>query len=185
MAETNLDKEQRDYVETVQSSAKILLHIVNDILDFSKVESGRLDIEEVPFNLTVSIKEVVKLMAFDARRRSLDFQCVDGCPRDLEVLGDPARIRQVLMNLLTNALKFTGEGGSVKLSVTSEPKDDHVEVCFMVRDTGIGIDANTLENLFSPYSQGDSSTARLYGGTGLGLAISKNVCAPCRMLSSR
>lgn len=179
MAESNLDEEQRDYIDTVQSAAEILLHIVNDILDFSKVESGRLDIEEMPFNLTVSIADVVKLTAFDARRRSLDFQCEDRFPHDLEVLGDPGRIRQVLMNLLTNALKFTGEGGSIKLSITSQPKDDHAEVRFVVRDTGIGIDAKALENLFSPFSQGDSSTARLYGGTGLGLAISKNVCARC------
>lgn len=174
-----LTQEQREYVNSIQLSAKALLTIVNDILDFSKIESGRLDIEEVPFNLSSVVGELCKLLGMFAQQKGLDFIYEDNMDENLEVLGDPGRTRQVLSNLLTNALKFTKDG-SVKLTVTStilqtDDATDIVEVQFLIEDTGIGIEKEVLDKLFQPFSQGDSSTARLYGGTGLGLTISKNV----------
>jgi CheY-like chemotaxis protein len=175
-----LTPEQRDYVNSVQLSAKALLTIVNDILDFSKIESGRLDIEEVPFNISSIVDELVKLLSMFTNQKGLKFIYQNALDARLEVLGDPGRTRQVLSNLLTNALKFTKEG-TVKLSVSATSKDspqagiDLLEVQFVIEDTGIGIEKHVLDKLFRPFSQGDSSTARLYGGTGLGLTISKNV----------
>ena len=175
-----LTEEQREYVSSIHLSAKALLTIVNDILDFSKIESGRLDIEKVPFNLSLVVGELCKLLAMFANQKGLEFVYDNFMDEELEVIGDPGRTRQVLSNLLTNALKFTKEG-SVKLTVSStltEPRggnEDLVRVQFVIEDTGIGIEQAVLDKLFKPFSQGDSSTARLYGGTGLGLTISKNV----------
>lgn len=175
-----LTEEQREYVSSIHISAKALLTIVNDILDFSKIESGRLDIEKVPFNLCSVVGELCKLPAMFANQKGLEFVYDNFMDENLEVIGDPGRTRQVLSNLLTNALKFTKEG-SVKLTVSStltEPRDsdeDMVRIQFLIEDTGIGIEQVVLDKLFKPFSQGDSSTARLYGGTGLGLTISKNV----------
>jgi len=179
----NLTPEQREYVSSIQLSAKALLAIVNDILDFSKIESGRLDIEEVPFNLSSIVGELVKLLSMFASQKGLKFSYESTLDENLEVLGDPGRTRQILSNLLTIALKFTKQG-SVKLSVTSTPMnpqmigDEALEIEFVIEDTGIGIEKHVLDKLFKPFSQGDSSTARLYGGTGLGLTISKNVSTP-------
>ncbi|KAG4416062.1 hypothetical protein IFR04_010825 [Cadophora malorum] len=175
-----LTEEQREYVSSIHLSAKALLTIVNDILDFSKIESGRLDIEKVPFNLCSVVGELCKLPAMFANQKGLEFVYDNFMDENLEVIGDPGRTRQVLSNLLTNALKFTKEG-SVKLTVSStltEPRDsdeDMVRIQFLIEDTGIGIEQVVLDKLFKPFSQGDSSTARLYGGTGLGLTISKNI----------
>jgi len=175
-----LTEEQREYVSSIHLSAKALLTIVNDILDFSKIESGRLDIEKVPFNLCSVVGELCKLLAMFANQKGLEFVYDNFMDENLEVIGDPGRTRQVLSNLLTNALKFTKEG-SVKLTVSStltEPRDsdeDMVRIQFLIEDTGIGIEQVVLDKLFKPFSQGDSSTARLYGGTGLGLTISKNL----------
>lgn len=178
--DTALSTEQREYVNSIQLSAKALLTIVNDILDFSKIESGRLDIEEVPFNLAAVIGELCKLLSMFAQQKGLVFVCENLMDADLEVLGDPGRVRQVLSNLLTNALKFTREG-SVKLAVSSTTlgipianDNELIEVRFVIEDSGIGIEKGVLDKLFKPFSQGDASTARLYGGTGLGLTISKN-----------
>ncbi|KAK0114043.1 hypothetical protein ONS95_014284 [Cadophora gregata] len=178
--DVTLTEEQREYVSSIHLSAKALLAIVNDILDFSKIESGRLDIEKVPFSLTSVVGELCKLLAMFANQKGLEFVFSNLMDEDLEVIGDPGRTRQILSNLLTNALKFTKEG-SVKLTMSSalsEPRDgedDVVKVQFVVEDTGIGIEQVVLDKLFKPFSQGDSSTARLYGGTGLGLTISKNL----------
>ena len=175
-----LSGEQREYVNSIQLSAKALLTIVNDILDFSKIESGRLHIEEVPFGLTKVLEELCKLLSMFAQQKGLEFIYENFLEQDLEVIGDPGRTRQVLSNLLTNALKFTNEG-SVKLTVEAVKvnphiaEDDTMEVRFVIKDTGIGIEKDVLEKLFRPFSQGDSSTARLYGGTGLGLTISRNL----------
>jgi CheY-like chemotaxis protein len=176
----NLTPEQKEYVNSIQLSAKALLTIVNDVLDFSKIESGRLDIEEVPFNLASIVGELCKLLGMFASQKGLKFSYENTMDKDLELLGDPGRTRQVLSNLLTNALKFTKEG-TVHLSVSARPMspqvigDEMVEVQFIIEDTGIGIEKHVLDKLFRPFSQGDSSTARLYGGTGLGLTISRNV----------
>ncbi|TVY81149.1 Histidine protein kinase NIK1 [Lachnellula suecica] len=174
-----LSKDQREYVDSIQLSAKALLTIVNDILDFSKIESGRLDIEEVPFSLSTIIGELCKLLTMFAQQKGLDFVCEDTMDENLEVLGNPGRVRQVLSNLLMNALKFTKEG-TVRIHVSSSvvesvAEDETIEVTFVIEDTGIGIEQSVLEKLFRPFSQGDSSTARLYGGTGLGLTISRNL----------
>ena len=158
--------------------------IVNDILDFSKIESGRLDIEEVPFNISSLVDELVKLLSMFTNQKGLKFNYENTLDTRLEVLGDPGRTRQVLSNLLTNSLKFTKEG-TVKLSVSATSKDspqvgvDVLEVQFVIEDTGIRIEKHVLDKLFKPFSQGDSSTARLYAGTGLGLTISKNVSCHC------
>jgi signal transduction histidine kinase len=190
----NLTSEQQEYVNSIQLSAKALLTIVNDILDFSKIESGRLDIEEVPFNLASIVSELCKMLRMFANQKGLKFSFENTMDENLELLGDPGRTRQVLSNLLTNALKFTKEG-SVHLSVsasTMSPRmagEETLEVRFIIEDTGIGIEKHVLDKLFRPFSQGDSSTARLYGGTGLGLTISRNVstqpptCGPLYSLS--
>ena len=177
LIDTDLDEEQRECAENIQRSANALLTVINDILDLSKVESGRLDIEEVQFSLSVVIKDVSKMMAFAAERKNLmyleDIQI--GRDNDLVVLGDPGRCRQILTNLLTNSIKFTSEG-HVKLStqIVGETAEN-VSILFAVEDTGIGFDDEIRKKLFKPFSQADSSTARRFGGTGLGLTICKNL----------
>lgn len=177
LLDTELDPEQRDSAENIQRSANGLLTVINDILDLSKVESGRLDIEEVQFSLSVVIGDVCKMLSFAAERKNVIFESdvQVGTNRDLVVMGDPGRVRQILTNLLTNSIKFTSEG-SVKLSVDAKKETDEViEVLFSVEDTGIGIEEEVRKRLFKPFSQADSSTARRFGGTGLGLTICKNV----------
>ncbi|RDW73671.1 hypothetical protein BP5796_07113 [Coleophoma crateriformis] len=174
-----LTEEQREYVNSISLSAKALLTIVNDILDFSKIESGRLDIEEVPFNLSVVVGELCKILGVFANQKGLKFvyeNTLGDRLNEQEYMGDPGRIRQILSNLLTNALKFT-QNGSVTLSISSTESDGVLDLKFVVRDTGIGIDKTTLDKLFRPFCQGDASTARLYGGTGLGLTISRNLAS--------
>lgn len=173
----NLDEEQKECAENIHRSANSLLTVINDILDFSKVESGRLDVEEVQFSLSVVLRDVNKMMSFAAQRKGLVYQSViqEEVQRDLRVMGDPGRLRQILTNVLTNSIKFTSEG-SVKLTVSlSHDTKDAVTVNFMVSDTGIGIEEEVRKRLFQPFSQADSSTARRFGGTGLGLTISKNL----------
>ncbi|KAF5019883.1 hypothetical protein F66182_8119 [Fusarium sp. NRRL 66182] len=172
-----LDEEQQEYVENIQSSATSLLTVINDILDFSKVESGRLDIEEVQFSLSHIVKEVRRMLQFAVERKNLDFRSDigDGIGNDLVVIGDPGRVRQILTNLLTNSIKFTNQG-YVKFSVTAEKETpENIEVRFTVEDSGIGIQDDVRKKLFQPFSQGDASTARRFGGTGLGLTICKNL----------
>ena len=177
LLDTDLDEEQKDSAENIQRSANGLLTVINDILDLSKVESGRLDIEEVQFSLSVVIGDVCKMLSFAAERKNLIFESDVrvGTNRDLVVMGDPGRVRQILTNLLTNSIKFTSEG-SVKLSVEAKKETpETIDVLFSVEDTGIGIEEEVRKRLFKPFSQADSSTARRFGGTGLGLTICKNV----------
>ena len=177
MLDTTLDEEQDDFAHNIQRSANGLLTVINDILDFSKVESGRLDIEEVQFSLSVVIEDVSKMLSFAAERKGLQFisDIQLGESADFVLLGDPGRVRQILTNLLTNSIKFTSEGW-VKLSVfLVKETDESVNVEFTVEDTGIGIEEEVKKRLFRPFTQADSSTARRFGGTGLGLTISKNV----------
>ncbi|KAL1879246.1 hypothetical protein Daus18300_001825 [Diaporthe australafricana] len=177
LLDVELNEEQRDYAENIYRSANALLTVINDILDFSKVESGRLDIEEVQFSMSVIVRDVAKMLGFAAQKRGLEF-ISDISPEvadDLVVLGDPGRVRQIITNLLTNSIKFTHQG-FVKLSVAKEKQtDETIEIRFMVQDTGIGIDEGTRKRLFQPFSQGDASTARKFGGTGLGLTICKSL----------
>lgn len=181
MAELLLDlelgQEQREYTENIYRSASALLTVINDILDLSKVESGRLDIEEVQFSLSVIISDVSKMLSFAVERKSLDFQSdiAWDIENDLVVIGDPGRVRQIITNILTNSIKFTSQG-YVKFSVLKERETaEVVEIRFVIEDTGIGIEEDVRRRLFQPFSQGDASTARMFGGTGLGLAISKNL----------
>ncbi len=175
LAGTRLTTEQQDYVRTIRGSGESLLGLLNDILDFSKIEAGMLAIEAAPFALRQCVEEAVDLLTAEAQRKGLEIgSCVDpAVPAAIE--SDATRLRQILVNLLANAVKFTA-AGKVLLTVTAAAfQDDSVELCFEVLDTGIGISAEHMDRLFRPFSQADSSTARLYGGTGLGLAISQRL----------
>lgn len=177
LLDTHLDKEQREFTESIQRSANGLLTVINDVLDLSKVESGRMDIEEIQFSLSVVVQDVCKMLSIAAERKNIHFVSdIQGeLEQDLVVMGDPGRVRQILTNLLTNSIKFTSEG-YVKLTVASQKETcDLIEILFTVEDTGIGIEKDVQKRLFKPFSQADSSTARRFGGTGLGLTISKNV----------
>lgn len=177
IADTELDEEQRECADNIQRSASALLTVINDILDFSKVESGRLDIEEVRFSLSIVVQDVSKMLRFAAEKKDLLFEsdiCVSA-GEELVVMGDPGRLRQIITNLITNSIKFTNEG-RVKFIVQKEKEtDDTIEIKFLVEDTGIGIDEENQKRLFKPFSQADPSTARRFGGTGLGLTICKNL----------
>jgi len=164
--------EQREYLLMVKSSSESLLSVINDILDFSKIESGKLELERIAFNLCSFIRETIKPLALRAHQKGLELAC-DLCPEgEAELIGDPGRIRQVLINLVGNAIKFTEHGEVLVEIKSSSPNDKSVELQFTVSDTGIGIPEEKHRLLFHAFSQADSSTTRKYGGTGLGLAIS-------------
>ena len=171
LLETELNQEQRQYAETVRSSGETLLTIINDILDFSKIEAGKLEFEIIDFDLRMAVEETLELLSEKAASKHLELVglvCAD-VPTPLR--GDPGRLRQVLLNLLANAIKFT-EAGEVTVHVSRVDETDHdVVIRFQVVDTGIGIAEETKPFLFKPFSQADSSTTRKFGGTGLGLAI--------------
>ena len=170
--DTSLTPEQRDYLKTASDSAETLLLLLNDVLDFSKIEAGRLELQSAPFAPALVAQAVADLMHARARDKGLQFelQVADNLPS--AIVGDANRLRQILINLIGNAIKFT-ERGRVELSVTSaERTDTGVVLHFTVTDTGIGIDSAALERLFKPFTQADNSLGRRYGGTGLGLAIS-------------
>lgn len=182
LLETPLNHEQRGYAETIYSSSDSLLTIINDILDFSKIESGKLDLEDAPFDLRTCIEDALDLFASKAAEKKLDlaYQIQDGVPA--MVRGDVTRLRQVLVNLISNGIKFTNSGEVVitAKSLTEVPTgakaEDHaLRLHFQIRDTGIGIPVDRLARLFKSFSQADPSTTRQYGGTGLGLAISKRL----------
>lgn len=175
LAETELENEQQDYVDTVRASSEALLVVINDILDFSKIESGKLELENIMFDLRDTIEEAIDTLAIQATEKGLDISYVFGKDVPGSLLGDPTRLRQVVVNLLGNAVKFTGKGGVVVRVEPFHVKDDDVILHFKVTDTGIGIPADRIDRLFGSFSQVDASTTRKYGGTGLGLAISKNL----------
>jgi PAS domain S-box-containing protein len=175
LLDTHLTGEQRDWLRTVRSSGEALLTIINDILDFSKIESGRLEMEHQPVNIRHCIDDVVSLLGEQARRKNLDLRLVVDVRVPTWTTSDGTRLRQVLLNLVGNAIKFT-EKGEVEISVFCEngPAGESL-LGFDVRDTGAGIPADRLDRLFKPFSQADSSTTRKYGGTGLGLAICRSL----------
>ena len=175
MLDSGLNREQADYAETIRNSGDSLLTIINDILDFSKVEAGKIELEEQPFDLSRCINDALDLLANKAREKGLALQTIIPADLPIGVVGDVTRLRQILINLLGNAIKFT-ENGSVTIEVTSSPLDNgRHEYHFTVRDTGIGIPKERLDRLFKSFSQIDASTTRKFGGTGLGLAISKKL----------
>jgi signal transduction histidine kinase/CheY-like chemotaxis protein len=175
LLDSGLNNEQREYARTVQNSADALLSVLNDILDFSKIEAGKLDFEIIDFDLRMTLEEVAELISPKAEEKSLEFACFihPSIPQVLK--GDPGRLRQVLLNLATNAIKFT-QAGEVAIEATVENEtESEIEIHFSVSDTGIGIPANRKDRLFKSFSQADDSTTREFGGTGLGLAISKRL----------
>ena len=172
---TELTQQQQKFCSTVHRSGKALLHVINDILDFSKVEAGKLELETIDFNMRETIEEVMELLAENAHRKKLELLFEIDADTPEAVAGDPNRLRQILTNLVGNALKFTEKGEVfVRLGVL-EDNAENLKLRFEVRDSGIGMTAEARERIFESFTQADGSTTRHYGGTGLGLAISKRL----------
>ncbi|HEV8627399.1 MAG TPA: response regulator, partial [Acidimicrobiia bacterium] len=175
LLDTDLTTEQRQFAHVIRESGDALLTIINDILDFSKIEAGRLELEDVPFDLRDCVESALELVATRAADKDLDLAYLLDPQAPGWISGDVTRLRQILLNLLNNAVKFT-DAGEVVVSVGAEPLDSRrFRLTFAVRDTGIGIPAERLDELFDSFTQLDASTTRRYGGTGLGLAISKRL----------
>ncbi len=173
---TELTEEQREYAKIVMKSGESLLGIINEILDCSKIEAGKLELETIDFDLRTTVEDVVDTLAMTAHKKGLELPCLIHHEVPTFVSGDPGRIRQVLMNLIGNAVKFT-EKGEVAILVTHEKEENNqITIRFEVADTGIGIPGDRLDRLFKSFSQVDTSHTRKYGGTGLGLALSKKLC---------
>ncbi|MGZ8095778.1 MAG: response regulator [Methylosarcina sp.] len=175
LKDTEMTREQEDLLETAANSAESLLTVINDILDFSKLESGKCELEQIEFNLPTLAEEICALMSVRAHAKDLELNCFLPPRLPQRWHGDPNRIRQVLVNLIGNAVKFT-EQGEVSIKVLEqEPANGNKILRFEVKDTGIGMSPEEQSRLFQPFTQADSSTARRFGGTGLGLSISKNL----------
>jgi len=175
LEKTNLDGEQRSFMETVRSSGELLLSVLNDILDFSKIEAGRFDLEVLPFDLRREVDTVIDLLAPQAEKKGIEFLYAVRPNGPIWLRGDAMRLRQVLMNIAGNAVKFTERGEiSLRADVT-QGADERVEVKLEIRDTGIGIPPEKVAQLFQPFMQADGSTTRRFGGTGLGLVISRRL----------
>jgi CheY-like chemotaxis protein/HPt (histidine-containing phosphotransfer) domain-containing protein len=175
LLETDLTPQQREYAETIRTSGDALLSLINDILDFSRIEAGKLSLETLEFNLRTAMEDTIDLMAVRAQEKGLEFICIiePGVPSYLR--GDPGRLRQILINLVGNAVKFTSEGEvSLRVSMDAVNPGD-VTLKFTVTDTGIGIPPDRLDLLFDAFTQVDDSYSRRYGGTGLGLSISRQL----------
>jgi signal transduction histidine kinase/DNA-binding response OmpR family regulator len=175
LLDTPLSEEQQDYVKTIEASGESLLNVINDILDFSKIEADKLEFESIEFDLQITFEDIADILALAAEKKSLELSCfIDPkVPSLLE--GDPGRLRQVLLNLANNAIKFTSNGTVDIRAELKKETDSSVEILFKVKDTGIGIPKDRIDRLFKSFSQVDGSTTRKYGGTGLGLAISKRL----------
>ena len=175
LLDTDLNPEQREYADAVRLSAESLLHLINDILDFSKVEAGKLELERIDFNLQTTFEEVADIAA--PKTSGKDLELAWAIARDVpqRLRGDPGRLRQILINLVNNAVKFTETGEIVVRAVLDGDTATHATVRFSVTDTGIGIPEDRLHDLFGVFTQADASTTRKYGGTGLGLAICKQL----------
>lgn len=175
LMDSDLQDEQREYASIIRNSADALVNIINDILDFSKMESGKMELEEYPFDLKSCVQEVFGLFSGEASKKNLEltYYIEDQIPAI--IFGDMGRLRQVLVNLVSNAVKFTNEGGVYLVVSLAQAEEDRLTLEFTVKDTGIGISSKKLDRLFKPFSQLDSSMTRRYGGTGLGLAICKSL----------
>jgi len=176
LSDTRLNDEQREFLAAIETSSHGLLRLLNDLLDFSRLESGQLDVDAVPFDLVALIEAVIHLLAYPAREKKVEllFSVAEEVPRAL--IGDPARLRQILLNLMGNGIKFS-EGGRVKLLVSNDSRILNGQVLhFVVEDNGIGIAPDRLSKLFRPFSQLDASVTRQYGGTGLGLTLCHRLC---------
>ena len=173
--QTELSDEQRRFIQTIQGSGESLLAIINDILDYSKIEAGRLELEHIHFNLRMLVEDVVQLLASRAHAKDLELAVLIPQDTNIFLMGDPTRVRQVLTNLVSNAIKFTERGEVVVRASTTKPENNRVTLNLSILDTGIGISRKDRQKLFKPFSQVDASTTRQYGGTGLGLAISREL----------
>lgn len=176
LMDTDLTLDQRNYAETICNSTESLLTIINDILDYSKIEARKLDIETHDFDLQNMIESINDILAYKAQEKGLEYVCIIDPEVPVLLQGDSGRLRQILMNLITNAIKFTSEGEVAVSAKVVQANDSGVSIRFEVRDTGIGISDDRLPLLFRAFTQLDSSTTRKFGGTGLGLAISKRLC---------
>ena len=175
LLETELNEEQSDYAKTVRASSESLLQVIDDILDFSKIEAGRLDLEYIDFDLITSLEGMMDIVTHKAVDKGLELACIVAPDVPSMLRGDPGRLRQVLLNLVNNAIKFT-EAGDIVIRVSLEQDNAaRATLGFSVTDTGIGIPVDRMNRLFKPFSQADTSTTRKYGGTGLGLVISKQL----------
>ena len=172
---TPLTHDQREYAEIIRSSGDSLLGIINDILDFSKVEAGRVELESIPFDLRTTVEDVVDVLAERADQKGLELLTLIGADVPTSLRGDPARLRQILTNLVGNAVKFTETGEVLVRVVLHQATAEQATIRFEVTDTGLGIAPDVAGRLFQPFTQADSSTTRRFGGTGLGLAISKQL----------
>ncbi len=174
LMDTRLDDEQREFAETARRSGEALLELINDVLDFSKIEAGRLELETSDFDLGTVVEDVAELFAPVAQRKGLEIVTSTDPDVPAAVSGDPGRVRQIISNLVGNAVKFT-DAGEVAVTVSTEPATGPSHLRFSVRDTGVGIDEETQARIFDAFTQADASTTRRYGGTGLGLAISRRL----------
>jgi CheY-like chemotaxis protein len=175
LLDTDLGRTQREYADAIRSSSHSLLAVINDILDFSKIEAGKLDVENIEFDLRANVEDVGSMMALQAAAKNLELVVDIHSDVPAMVCGDPQRVRQCLINLVSNAIKFTASGEIVIELGVRGVKEGRALVYFAVRDTGIGIESKSLEKLFDPFMQADSSTTRKFGGTGLGLSIVKRL----------
>lgn len=175
LMETELAPEQKEYTEIIRKSADTLIAVINDILDFTKMESGKMEMEEQLFELRSCIQEVFNLFSVEASKKNLELVFFIDQKLPKLLYGDMARLRQVLINLVANAVKFTNQGGVYLVASNSQTADNKMVLEFTVKDTGIGISPEKCDRLFKPFSQIDSSMTRKYGGTGLGLAICKSL----------
>ena len=175
LLDTDLTAEQREFAETIRNSGETLLTLINDVLDFSKIEAGRLDLEMLDFDLRETVEDTAEILALRAQQKGLEFICLIEPQVPSLVQGDPGRLRQILANLSSNAIKFTAKGEiSIHLGLEEEATD-HTAIHFEVTDSGIGIPPDKLGKLFQPFTQVDASTTRRFGGSGLGLSISRRL----------
>ena len=172
---TKLSPEQREYLSTVKSSADSLLGVINDVLDFSKIEARRMDLERVEFDVREMVGDAAKLLALRAEEKGIEIACDVAADVPETLIGDPGRLRQVLLNVIGNAVKFTARGEVVLRVAAGEARQKRMTLRFSVADTGIGIPADQRDQIFQAFTQADSSTTRRYGGTGLGLAIAQRL----------
>lgn len=173
LKETNLQEEQREFVAIIEESSKNLISIVNDILDFSKVSSGKIELENIPFNIMEKFEATIETYAVKATQKNIELGLFIDPELPTEIMGDPTKISQVILNLLSNAIKFTHENGEINLSIQKVSQTaQEIGVKFSVKDSGIGIEEEKKSKIFDAFSQADASTNRKFGGTGLGLTIS-------------
>ncbi len=175
LLDTPLNYDQRDYLNIIIKNGEGLLHIINDILDYSKIEANKLELEEIPFQVRETTDDLLGLLSLKTTEKGLYFHCIVDHRIPDSLQGDPVRLRQILINLTNNAIKFTEKGGIVIRATLKEEEAEQVKILFQIIDTGIGIPEDRIGRLFQSFSQVDSSTTREFGGTGLGLAISKQL----------